>query len=111
MNYETATNDDLEVKLGELLGMGRFAALTAPRYCTDWNATMPLAVEYHVSFDSVFDMSRDCGESMATSEFMAHATDLVDGCFYPDSEFFEGRDDNPLRAIVICLIKVLESKQ
>lgn len=97
MNYETATNDDLEIKLGELLGMGRFAALTAPRYCTDWNATMPLAVENSVGLE--FFGERVKSEKAIKTSF--------------GNEFIAAYDENknPLRAIVICLIKVLENKQ
>ena len=95
MNYETATNDDLEIRLGELLGMGRFAALTAPRYCTDWNATMPLALINGVCIHSL------CGGDYKAFEvyekYNVLESDIAD-------------EQGVLRAIVICLIKVLESK-
>jgi len=98
MNYENATNDDLEVKLAELIGMDSLNALNAPRYCTDWNATMPLAVEY--GFDIELPIACLGGIGQIT-KYIAGDTDIM-------VDFVIG--DNPLRAIVICLIKVLEAK-
>ena len=106
MNYETATNDDLEVKLGELLGMGRFAALTAPRYCTNWNATMPLAVEHGVS-PLVGNDNYNYATTNAYETYEPHGMNSSDGYFCVRIN----DKSETLRAIVICLIKVLEGKQ
>lgn len=59
-------------------------------YCTDWNATMPLAVEHKVSIIP------------SIKEDYYRAIPVIGGAVH---------SKNPLRAIVICLIKVLESKQ
>lgn len=104
MNYETATNDDLEVKLGELLGMGRFAALTAPRYCTDWNATMPLAVKYGVT--PVLDDGYGYATTNPYEIYDPQGLGESDGFFAVEMD----HDTTPLRSIVTCLIKALESK-
>lgn len=96
MNYETATSDDLEVKLAELLGMDSLSALNAPRYCTDWNATMPLAIENGIS------LLTGSLDHVATENWYCYSShDYTD---------YAEIDHNPLRAIVICLIKVLEAK-
>lgn len=106
MNYDTATNDQLEVRVGELLGMGSISVLNAPRYCTDWNATMPLAIEHKISVrwldgvncwvsDQVFD-----NQGGVYSSFSSYQLET-------GGEILE---QTPLRTIVISLIKVLEAK-
>lgn len=67
-------------------------------YCTDWNATMPLAFEHGLSVE--FPDSNLGGVGQIT-KYMEGATDI---------ETHLKSSDNPLRAIVICLIKVLEAK-
>lgn len=59
-------------------------------YCTDWNETMPLAVEYGISMN----VNQDCSWDVHSFEGGA---------------WIEGAK-NPLRAIVICLIEVFEDK-
>lgn len=104
MNYETATNDDLEVKLAELLGMDSLSALNAPKYCTNWNATMPLAVKHGVT------PVLDDGYGYATTDpyeiYEPHGRGESDGFFAVEID----HDTTPLCAIVTCLIKVLEAK-
>lgn len=125
MNYETATNDEIEIKLAELAGFKPSDVETYvsdiisemansqdpivrqsvfgmkrsphPSYCTDWNATMPLAVKYSVG------VSKQSNELWMASNF-----DLSNPAYGIHTFHY---DNNPLRAIVICLIKVLESKQ
>lgn len=121
MNYENATDAELEVKLAHLIGyepsdmellagqmvsqlkrdplIGRAIKdekeFPCPDYCTDWNATMPLAVKYGLSLEP--DAYEERGWWFSASRH----TD-----FHARNESGE-----PLRAIVICLIEVLESKQ
>ena len=97
MNYKTATNDDLEIKLGELLGMGRFAALTAPRYCTNWNATMPLAIEHSIELSPCY-----------SGRYYAGIVETYKHEEVSSDYFAQTFDIDPLRAVVICLIKKLE---
>ncbi|MCO7020311.1 hypothetical protein [Vibrio paracholerae] len=94
MNYETATNDDLEVKLAELLGMDSLSALNAPKYCTDWNATMPIAIENNIYIEP---RGLRCGGNEDSNHIA-----IGDRC--------GAWDLDPLRAIVICLVKTLENE-
>lgn len=67
-------------------------------YCTDWNATMPLAVEHGLDIELPTELLGGIGQ---ITKHIECNTDIM-------VEFVIG--DNPLRAIVICLIKVLENK-
>lgn len=74
-----------------------------PSYCTDWNAVMPLAVEHGVSLI--------CTGSAGGVTYSA-----TDGFWHHSGSIFSDNDEiqcngKPLRAIVICLIKVLERKK
>ena len=119
MNYETATDFELNRRLLELscdddveiinirkhnlsgkLTCFSHAVFTAKHdsvtfeekvnFCTDWNATMPLAVEHKVSIIP------------SIKEDYYRAIPVIGGAVH---------SKKPLRAIAICLIKVLESKQ
>ena len=134
MNYEIATNYMLNARLAELIGMKVADVDDAPfnfsfdnvtplerynnyreRYpdtvwclkdgepweqyvfTSDWNQTMPLAVEhkiYHQECNGLWD----CGYSSG-------------GGMFATQTHYVASDKNPLRAIVICLIKVLERKK
>lgn len=118
MNYESATDKELEIRLTSLIynldgweispmgtmffhcgidGSG-FYEQSVINYCTDWNATMPLAVEHGLDIELPTEWLGNHGTITKNIEF---GTDI-----YVDFT----SDDSPLRAIVICLIKVLESK-
>ena len=113
MNYETATNIELNFELARKLNLrpyknpeegGDAVMVTADHgfykwidYCTDWNATMPLAVEHGVYYYP----SKNGYEGRVVTKQDRN------GHYYNQ----KSNEDNPLRAIVICLIKVLESKQ
>ena len=98
MNFKTKTDGWLEVRLGELLGMDKLSALTAPEYCKNWSATMPLAVEFGV-----------CLKSPTKENKMWVAIWNEWGGIWMPNEI-QVKNTNPLRAIVICLIEVLEAK-
>lgn len=125
MNYENATDTELNIRLTSLVykldgwectpmgtiffhcGVdgGQFYEQKVINYCTDWSATMPLAVEY--------------GVTPLLDDGFGYATTDPYECYEPHGASEEGgffavkidHDTPPLRAIVICLIKVLESKQ
>ena len=106
MNYETTEDKELELRLCRLLDVhngddsffeNKNLINCRPRFCTDWNATMPLAVEYGVGI-----VPAVWGNSLKNPSLWM-ATNC-EGDFYSE-------DNNPLRAIVICLIKVLEAKK
>ena len=127
MNYETATDFQLEDRLADLVGyepsdiekmVGSMVSAmqqdedplvkrsvfgmkssSSPNYCTDWNATMPLAVEHGLDIELPIACLGGIGQ---ITKYIAGDTDIM-------VDFVIGY--NPLRAIVICLIKVLESKQ
>ncbi len=94
MKHEEMSDFELNRKLFQMV-MGcsdsfmerNTAALV--QYCTDWNATMPLAVEHGVCVSIRKDNTSLIG--------------LYGDC--PD----EAEKGKELRAIVICLIKVLEA--
>lgn len=116
MNHEEMSNFELNKKLADLLGIywhsrpssndlhewvysDNYAqcdtrtnpAVDLADYCTDWNATMPLAVEHEITLDKID------GYGWGASQLY---TDISFSCY-----------DNPLRAIVICLIKAMENNQ
>lgn len=118
MKYETATDADLNHRLLELLhgpvvnhwslsddetfiydcgptGEG-FYKIELRDYCNDWNATMPLAIEHGVYY---YPSKNGYEGRVVTKQDR-------DGHYYHQ----KSNEDKPLRAIVICLIKVLEAK-
>jgi len=100
MNYEEMSNGELSWILWHLhkkIPEGH-ATICVHDYCTDWNATMPLAVECGVFYDKHHD-----GLYVATLVYEFGKKSL--------SYEFHSYDKNPLRAIVICLIKVLTAKR
>ena len=129
MNYETATDFELNMRLAKALGFDIFndqcASLKSKsssvlidchgeqgevdgsiiicrevNYCTDWNATMPLAVEHGVELSPCYNGWWFSG----VVESYTHEEEVLS---YSGITVCEGT----LRSIVICLIKVLESKQ
>lgn len=120
MNYDTATDFELEVKLHTIVSKrphvkapnenqriyftsaddgDQVEIVNVPRYCTDWDATMPLAVEYGVELSPCFDGWWFAGVVKSYS----YEEEVLDYSGITTCE-------HPLRAIVICLIKVLEAK-
>lgn len=86
--------DDLIVGTHKLKG----EFLKKPRdYCNDWSATMPLAVEYVVSLAPTMNTQ---GDKKYDGEW----------CAYEHFLGIYAHDESPLRAIVICLIKLLDAK-
>ena len=59
-------------------------------YCNNWNDLMPLVVEHRIEL-------RELSPSIWWHAFHARSG-------------FEGKDENPQRALALCLLKVLESK-
>lgn len=121
MNYETATNIELNFELSRKLNLRPYKnpeegddAVTVEfrnktgfkwvDFCTDWNATMPLAVKYGIT------PVLDDGYGYATTDpyeiYEPQGLGEPDGFFAVEID----HDTTPLRAIVICLIKVLEAK-
>ncbi|ENI4487183.1 hypothetical protein ABXZ88_003054 [Vibrio fluvialis] len=115
MNYETATNIELNFELARKLNLRPYknpeegddavrvefrnkAGFKWIDFCTDWNATMPLAVEHGLDIELPIACLGGIGQ---ITKYIEGDTDIM-------VEFVIG--DNPLRAIVICLIKVLEAK-
>ncbi|HDZ9140643.1 TPA: hypothetical protein RUY86_002399 [Vibrio cholerae] len=113
MDFETATDQELNVKLTELELTKRypqaksiefdgrqncfwvnsvgFSSFKVEEYCTDISATWPLMIEHRVSL-----IQPDSAEANWSC------------C---DMYGFDGaQSEQPLRAVVVCLIKVLESK-
>lgn len=91
--------------------MGHVTSQIKPKpYCTNWQCAMPLAVEHGISMMKTND--KGYGEIWVCGK-----ANFVDGIWKFDKSItgrcvdFEADDVNPLRAIVICLIKMLEAKQ
>ena len=124
MNYETATNNQLEDRLAKLIGFKptEFDELAcavvrslkaegcvdldeketpSPDYCTDWGATMPLAIEHGITL--LF-----CSGSYEVSYDYEAPTGSY-GCGEILSSHIDVEKSGVLRAIVICLINKLES--
>lgn len=136
MNYETATNYQLNARLAELIGMRVATVDDAPfnyhandatpeerfsayreRYpdtvwclkdgepweqyvfTSDWNATMPFAVEHGLDIELPIACLGGIGQ---ITKYIEGDTDVM-------VDFAIG--ENPLRAIVICLIKALEQNK
>lgn len=125
MNYAQSSDKELNIKLLELIHgdvvnywclsddeafiydcgpIGEdFHKIELKDYCNDWNATMPLAVQYGVT------PILDDGYGFATNDpyevYEPHGKNQSDGFFNVSMD-----EETPLRAIVICLIKILEAK-
>lgn len=123
MNYDTATNKDLNLRLLELLhGDGvrhfnlsadesfiydcgvtgdNFYRIDLHDYCASWQETMPLAIENEISALSceggIYEISYDFYGDLST-----HKTDELLTCSV------DVRKSEVLRTIVIFLIKKLE---
>lgn len=106
MQLELKTDDEIEFMLHKLLGNSERSSLNAPHYCTNCNATIPIAFENKVSIrwldgvncwvaDQQFD-----NQSGVYSSFSTYQLE-TGGKLFHQSE---------LRTIVICLIKVLSKK-
>ncbi len=140
MNYQTATNFELNKRLAELIGMQIADVFDSPfNYATsqkdaitrkteyesrcpntvwarkngepweqfvfthDWCQTMPLAVKFGVTpilEDGYYFATNDPYEV-----YQPHGKNESDGFFQVSMD-----EETPLRAIVICLIKILEAK-
>ena len=120
MNYETFSNAELNQSLAclvyELDGWelsdsggsfyhcgvdgGSTYAQPVPSYCTDWNATMPLAIEHGVELSPCYNGRWFAGvvESYTHEEEVLSYSGITN-C------------NDPLRAIVICLIKKLDGEK
>lgn len=122
MNYETATSRDLNIKLTSLelkdryrdaksieLDDGQncfwvdrigFSSFEIKKYCTDISATWPIMIEHGVELSPCYNGWWFAGvvESYTNEEEVLSYSSIT-VC------------EDPLRAIVICLIKTLESKK
>lgn len=104
MKLEEMSNADLNNKLHRLVNKipEDHEVLIRPIYCIDWNATMPLAVEHGISVIS------DGDDYEVSYDYYAPV-----GKFETDellSECCSVSKKDVLRAIIICLIKVLEAE-
>lgn len=111
MKYEKATDKELEKKLAKLTTIeekGEYKILEfnglwiggeCPKFCSSWDATMHLAVKHGLDIELAEEWLGNVG---TITKHMQYGTDI-------QVDFTN--TDNPLRSIVICLIKVLESKQ
>ncbi|MCO7065255.1 hypothetical protein L4F39_00755 [Vibrio paracholerae] len=117
MDFETATDQELNVKLTELELTKRypqaksiefdgrqncfwvnsvgFSSFKVEEYCTDISATWPLMIEHGVSVNALSGGDYKAFEIYEKSGL--HGNDIAD-------------ENGLLRAVVVCLIKVLESK-
>ncbi|KAA1217097.1 hypothetical protein AWJ09_04345 [Vibrio cholerae] len=119
MNFETATDLELEQALACLVykcegwelsktggsfhscGIDGSASYVQPipKYCTDISATWPLMIEHGISIQS----PSLCG---SIDKWTAKYWESDDENFI----HLVGHDKDPLRAVVVCLIKTLENK-
>ena len=122
MNYETATNNQLEDRLASLVGFKptEFDELAcavvrslkaegcvdlyeketpSPDYCTDISVTWPLMIKHGIELSP-------CYNGWWLSGVVESYTYEEEPLSYSGVTICE----DPLRAIVICLIKVMESK-
>lgn len=105
MDYEIMSDGELNLRLWRLVAAmpDGYATICLPDYCNDWSATMPLAIKHDISMlscDGVYEVSYDYEAPV--------------GKFGTDETLtwhIDAQKDQTLRAIVICLIKVLEAKR
>lgn len=92
------SDNELNETLADLIsdGVVVFGGTLCPDYCTDWAATGPLMVKYGVAPLAEFGELRG-----ATSDSYEH--------YEPHGSIVHSsRSTNPLRAVVECLILVLQ---
>lgn len=99
MNYETATDFELNFKLARLLDLRpkrgrddtvRLCGIKIVDYCNNWNDIMPIAVELNITLDPR-GLNKKLGAMASFGKTYAI-------------------NHSPQRALVICCINVLESK-
>lgn len=118
MNYEEATNQELNQRLTRLVfnlgnwSVGRCGRIfyminagghhthSVVKFCTDWGQTMPLAIEHGISVLS-------CGGDYEVS-YDYYGPSGAHGCDEELTWHINVKRHEVLRAIVICLIKKLE---
>ncbi len=121
MDFETATDQELNVKLTELELTKRypqaksiefdgrqncfwvnsvgFSSFKVEEYCTDISATWPLMIEHGIELSPCFNGWWFAGVvDSYTHDEEALSYSGITTC------------ENPLRAVVVCLIKTLENK-
>lgn len=118
MNCEMMSDAELNIKLNEIVLNNKypnaksieydgrqncfwvnsvgFSSFKVEKYCTDISATWPLMIEHGVSVNALFGGDYKAFEIYEKTGL--HGNDIAD-------------EKGLLRAIVICLIKVLEAKK
>lgn len=108
MTLDNLSNGGLSWKLWHLVAKipEGYATICPHNYCTDWNATMVLAIEHGVSVlklsDGYVAISKDYDWIDVSSHDEVEGACIGENCYVV-------HDKNPLRAVVICLIKILEA--
>ena len=129
MNYDAATNEDLNGRLLELLHGeivnhwclsddetyiydcgptgDSFYKIELKDYCADWNATMPLAIEHKISVRWLDGVNCWVSDQVFDNQCGVYSSFSS----YQLETGGEILEQTPLRTIVISLIKVLEAKK
>lgn len=78
--------------------------------CHDPKHAWPIIVENEMSIWAVSETDREIGMSYSTGDWKAYCVSSIDGESNVADDGFEATDQNPLRAAMICFLKMKDTE-
>ena len=120
MNYEEMNNHQINKRVARALGIEWIAVAqdglivdgqsTSVDYCNNPSDAWPIIFDSGMSIWQVTESDREIGMSYATGDWGAYCVMQVDGESNINSDGFEALDSNPLRAAMICFLKMKDAE-
>jgi hypothetical protein len=79
--------------------------------CKNPSDAWPIIVENEMSIWAVSETDYEIGMHYSTGEWMAYCVKSMDGESCVSDDGFEASDQNPLRAAMICFLKMKDNEQ
>lgn len=79
-------------------------------YCNNPSDAWPIIVENEMSIWAVSEADYEIGMSYSTGDWKAYCVSSIDGESNVADDGFEATDQNPLRAAMICFLKMKDSE-
>jgi len=112
MFYENMSDDEINREVASYFYCPNWLSRHAeqlgmvPDYCNDPSDTWPIIVENEISIWAVSETDYEIGMSYTTGEWKAYCVKSIDGESCVGDDGFEASDQNPLRAAMICFLKM-----
>lgn len=120
MKYEDMSDFEINKRVARALGAelvavaqdglildGRSASVD---YCNNPSDAWPIIVENEISTWAASETDHEIGMSYSTGEWKAYCVKSIDGESCVSDDGFETSDQNPLRAAMICLLKMKDAE-